>query len=45
MLIEGYEFTFREAAHLLGLSVSSVQTHYERGLSRLRAALGVEVDE
>lgn len=45
MLIEGYEFTFREAAELLGLSISSVQTHYERGMARLRRALGVEGDE
>ena len=45
MLIEGYEFTFRETADLLGLSISSVQTHYERGLARLRRALGVDGDE
>jgi RNA polymerase sigma factor (sigma-70 family) len=45
MLIEGYEFKYREAADLLGLSISSVQTHHERGLARLRTALGVEVDE
>jgi len=45
MLIEGYEFTFREAAELLGVSISSVQTHYERGLDRLRTALGVDVHE
>lgn len=41
ILIEGYEFTFREAAGLLGISISSTQTHYERGLARLRTALGV----
>ncbi|MEX1208949.1 MAG: sigma-70 region 4 domain-containing protein [Acidimicrobiia bacterium] len=45
MLIEAYEYTFREAAELLGLSISSVQTHHERGLSRMRTALGVEADE
>lgn len=45
MLIEAYELKFREAADLLGLSISSVQTHYERGLSRLRTALGVDADE
>ncbi len=42
VLIEGYEFKFREAADLLGLSISSVQTHYERGLAHLRDALGVK---
>jgi DNA-directed RNA polymerase specialized sigma24 family protein len=41
MLIEGYDHTFREAAALLGVSISSVQTHHRRGLERLRAALGV----
>lgn len=45
MLIEAYEDTFREAAELLGLSISSVQTHHDRGLSRMRTALGVETDE
>lgn len=45
MLIEGFEYTFREAAALLGVSVSSVQTHHERGLDRLRIALGVEGHE
>lgn len=45
MLVEGYEFTFREAAALVGISLSSVQTHYERGIARLRSALGVTGDE
>lgn len=45
MLIEGFEYTFREVAALLGLSVSSVQTHHDRGMYRLRTALGVEGHE
>ena len=45
MLVEGYEFTFREVAALVGISLSSVQTHYERGMARLRTALGVRDDE
>ncbi len=42
MLVEGYQFTFREAAAVLGVAVSSVQTHHERGMARLRAALGAD---
>lgn len=45
VLIEAYEWTFREAASLLGLSASSVQTHHERGMSRLRDSLGVDGNE
>ena len=40
VLIESYEWTQREVAALLGIGLSSVQTHLERGLERLRAALG-----
>lgn len=45
VLIAGYGFTFKEAADLLDLSISSVQTHHKRGLARLRSALGVMFDE
>jgi DNA-directed RNA polymerase specialized sigma24 family protein len=41
VLIESYEWTQREVAELLGIGLSSVQTHLERGLERLRVALGV----
>lgn len=41
VLIESHEWTQREVAELLGIGPSSVQTHLERGLERLRAALGV----
>ncbi len=45
VLVEAMEWTQREAAELLGISPSSVQTHLERGLARLRAALGVDRHE
>ena len=41
VLVEGFEFTHREAAEVLGISTSSVQSHLERGLARLRSELGV----
>ena len=44
VLIHGFEWTFAEVASLLGISVSSVQRHLERGLAKLRAVLGVDVD-
>ncbi len=44
LLIEGLGLTYREAAELLGVSRSSVQTHLERGLERLRTDLGVTSD-
>jgi RNA polymerase sigma-70 factor (ECF subfamily) len=44
-LVGAYQWSIREAASLLGLRPSSVQTHFERGMRRLRDALGVEVNE
>ncbi|MDJ0497754.1 MAG: sigma-70 family RNA polymerase sigma factor [Acidimicrobiia bacterium] len=43
--VHGYGLSQREAADLLGISRSSVQRHLERGLAKLRAALGVRVDD
>jgi RNA polymerase sigma factor (sigma-70 family) len=40
VLIHGFGWTHREVAELTGLSISSVQNHLERGLSKLRKALG-----
>jgi RNA polymerase sigma factor (sigma-70 family) len=40
VLIHGYAWTMAEVAELLGVSVSTVQTHLERGLSRLRLKIG-----
>lgn len=42
LLLHGEEWTLSEVADLLGLSVSTVQEHAERGMSKLRKALGVE---
>lgn len=44
VLIEGFEWTQTEVADLLGVSRSTVQKHYERGLHRLREVLEVKVD-
>jgi DNA-directed RNA polymerase specialized sigma24 family protein len=43
VLVHGFGWTMREVAELNGTQVTSVQTHLERGLRKLRAAL--EVDE
>jgi DNA-directed RNA polymerase specialized sigma24 family protein len=40
VLVHGYGYTLREVAELTGLRRTSVQNHAERGLVRLRAALG-----
>jgi DNA-directed RNA polymerase specialized sigma24 family protein len=44
VLIYGLEWTEQEVADLLGRSRSTIRTHLERGLTRLRAALEVSVD-
>jgi DNA-directed RNA polymerase specialized sigma24 family protein len=41
VLVGAFQFTHAEAAETLRMSRSAVQTHYERGMGRLRAALGV----
>jgi DNA-directed RNA polymerase specialized sigma24 family protein len=40
VLVHGYGYTLREVAELTGLRRTSIQNHAERGLARLRAALG-----
>jgi RNA polymerase sigma-70 factor (ECF subfamily) len=42
VLVHGFGWTMREVAELNGISVSTVQTHLERGLKNLREALEVE---
>ena len=44
VLIEGFGWTYREVAEMTDLSISSVQSYRERGLQKLRAALGVTDD-
>jgi DNA-directed RNA polymerase specialized sigma24 family protein len=41
MLINGFEWSLAEVAELLGVSKSTVQTHAERGMAKLRAGMGV----
>ena len=44
VLIYGMEHSEREVADLLGISRWSVRTHAERGMRRIRHALGVSAD-
>jgi RNA polymerase sigma-70 factor (ECF subfamily) len=41
VLVNGFEWSLAEVAELLGVSKSTVQTHVERGMAKLRAGLGV----
>jgi RNA polymerase sigma-70 factor (ECF subfamily) len=41
VLINAFDWTYEEVADLLGVSPSTVQNHLERGMHRLRAAMGV----
>jgi DNA-directed RNA polymerase specialized sigma24 family protein len=43
VLVCSYEWTYGEVADLLGVARSTVQSHVERGLQKLRA--GLEVDD
>ncbi|MCH8984935.1 MAG: sigma-70 family RNA polymerase sigma factor [Acidobacteria bacterium] len=43
VLIEAYEWTFREVAEFLEMRPSSVQTHHRRAMERLRVRLGVNI--
>jgi DNA-directed RNA polymerase specialized sigma24 family protein len=42
ILVHGFGWTMREVSELTGTRVTTVQTHLERGLRKLRAALEVE---
>ena len=44
VLVHGYGWTQREVAELLDITPSTVQTHLERALARLRSALEVTAD-
>jgi DNA-directed RNA polymerase specialized sigma24 family protein len=41
LLIHGHGWTFSEAADVLGVSKNTVRIHVDRGVAKLRAALGV----
>lgn len=41
VLVHGFGWTLREVAELTGTRISTVQTHLERGLQRLRCAMEV----
>ncbi|HVC71593.1 MAG TPA: sigma-70 family RNA polymerase sigma factor [Acidimicrobiales bacterium] len=41
ILVHGFDWTIREVAELTGITPSTVHTHLERGLAKLRAALEV----
>lgn len=43
VLIHGLDYSEREVADLLGISRWSVRTHADRGMGRLREALGVSI--
>lgn len=45
VLVHGFGWTHREVAELTGTSQSSVQSHLERGLARLRRNLEVVSDD
>ena len=44
LLVKGAQWTYQEVADHLNVSVSTVRTHLDRGLDRLRSELGVSAD-
>ena len=44
VMIHAYGWSREEAASLMGLSMSTVDTHLQRGLSKLRRGLGVDAN-
>lgn len=45
VLVHGYGWTLVEVADLLGVKVTTVQNHLDRGLARLRSVLEVPPDD
>ena len=43
MLVHGYGWTLSEVAEVLGVQKTTVQKHVERGVSKLRHRLGVNL--
>lgn len=44
LLIHGFGWTYREVATHLGIAVGSVQNHVDRGMTKLRRDLKVEIN-
>ena len=44
VMVHAYGWSREEAASLMGLSISTVDTHLQRGLSKLRRVLGVNAN-
>lgn len=44
VLVQAHGYRHREAADVLGCSVSALQTHLQRGMGRLRKHMGVDDD-
>jgi RNA polymerase sigma factor (sigma-70 family) len=44
ILVAGHQYTHAEAGEFLGIARTSVQNHLERGLAKLRTAMGVAHD-
>lgn len=44
LLTQGFEWTHAEVAELLGVTTSTVNTHVQRGMARLRELMEVTVD-
>jgi RNA polymerase sigma-70 factor (ECF subfamily) len=42
LLVHGHGWTHEEAAAVLGISTSTLRNHLDRGLTRLRAQLGID---
>src|SRR4051794_10265607 len=42
MLVDAHGWTLDNAAHAMGITVSSLRNHLQRGLARLRSELGVD---
>jgi RNA polymerase sigma factor (sigma-70 family) len=42
ILVHGFGWRLREVAELTGVKVTSVQTHLDRGMKKLRTALEVD---
>jgi RNA polymerase sigma-70 factor (ECF subfamily) len=42
LLVHGYGYTLAEAAEVLGCRIRTLRNHLDRGLAKVRAALGVE---